>query len=305
MHGAKVDRHRATLAEAIGRQPGCTIAVTGHGWPGYDSDRTVSQNLADLNIPCDVLLIYQTASDYLHNAVRSVDALRCVLLYDCYATDKRAAEVDAVEPQIIFHTHANDADRLTTIAPRAKHVHLPFGVDKAAFYCDDYGDRPIDCLLVGQTHAEIYPLRARWKKLVESGAIPGEIRKMPSYRLEPTQCVRQYAEWGEHMRRAKIVLIGSSNWKYPLQVYYAAAMCGCLVVADMPDDDVYQQTLGTHQVVVDPSAPDEVLAGIVSHTLRNELEIRQRGIAARNTAAELYTTDDMAEQFVAACRDML
>jgi len=303
LHEMKVDRHRPSLAAALTRRDDCRVITTGHGWPGYDSGRTVSQNLANMGLSPDVLWVYQTAADHIHEGVRSVEAVRCLLIYDAYETKKRKAEVEAVEPQVIVHTHANDAKRLAKIAPRARRVHVPFGVDKATFYRPDYGERPIDCLVVGQTDPDTYPLRARWRRLVESGAIPGEVRRMPSYRLEPAQCVRQYVEWGEHMRRAKIVLTGGSKYRYALQVYYAAAMCGCVVVADMPDDLVYRETLGVHQVAVDAGAIHDSLANTVKRLLRDDLAIRQRGLAARNTCLELYTTDIVAERFVEECSD--
>ena len=298
----KVDRHRATLADAIARLPGCSVTVTGHGWPDYDSDRTVASNLETLGISPDVLWVYQQANDYLHRAVRSVDATRIMLLYDCYATEKRTAEVEAVEPHIVFHTHANDAGRLTEFAPRAKHVHVPFGVDRLTFWREGYGERPIDCLVVGQTHEEFYPLRARWRRLVASGRIPGEIRPMPAYRLKPADCMFQYSDWAAHMRRAKIVLTGSSKWRYPLQVFYAAAMAGCLVCADRPRDPFYQKTLGRHQMVVAPSQSDAALASGITHMLRSPDTIRRIAEAAKGVALEKYTTNKMAEQLIEACR---
>jgi len=300
LHERKVDRHRATLVAAIGRQPDCDMLVTGNGWPGYDPTLPVAANLRAMGCDPDVMLVYQQAADHIHLGAADVGCLRAMLLYDVYELPKRRAEIDAVRPHVVFHTHHNDASRLASVAGDARLVHTPFGVDPAVFYREDYGERPIGCLLVGQLDPATYPLRAKWRGLIESGRLRGAVRQMPPYRLEPGECERQYAAWGEHMRRAKIVLTCGSRWRYALQTYFAAAMCGCLVAADMPDDPVFRATLGRHIHAVDPAC--DSLDAAVSSLLADPAAVRERGLAARRCAMERYTVDRMADAMVGRVR---
>ncbi len=307
---SKMSLGRILYGEAIGRLPGVELAFWGSGWPGYRDDLDLRTNLAIADINPDVCLFYKAGT--LKRAW-DIDALRVVCMNEANDAKKNAADWDPCRPDLIVYHHPNDLERFDAESPGPKKIHLPHCADES-FFPDPppLADRPIDCLLTGVHAPAVYPLRARLRGLMQSGAIKGNcvVRNHPGYRLNGMAALReQYADYCRQLMQAKVALCCCSIWRYPLAKQQEAAMAGCLVVSDMfdgfnSDTTAARSNLDRLYDWISPIDMGDSDAAIC--TLINDLiEDRPQRFAdrARSVAIEELTTRHYAERFVTACRE--
>ena len=297
----KMDRTRAKYADAIGRQPDVELRISGDGWPGWHELESVRQNIDSWDWKPEAILVYKPED---HIDVDKCGVPRVMEFNEAYDR-KTLDEVQLAEPSLIILHQEQDLARLWGKNGGARLVHLPHCADKATFYRDEDLPRPIDCLLTGNRNPEVYPLREKWAKLIESGKLRGEIRRPPGHRLEPAQAERQFKEYAAHLRRAKILLVDSSVYQIALSKYVEGIAAGCVVVGDLPKDMKFEYTLGKYIGPVQPSDSP----GKLTETVCRILDSPERSGVLRRAAYACYlqsfTTDHYAERFVEAVRSLL
>lgn len=298
----KMDMGRTTHGAALAVHGGVNFWWWGDGWPGYDNNLSVQANLNRQRILCDVLIVYKPED---HKGVGDVAAVRAVDFNDCFAPE-RLADVTTPDARLVIYHHANDLQRFPVEVTDGRcFVHIPHVADKSIFYREDYGERPIDCLLTGVSDETIYPLRCKWKQLIEGGRIPGEIRKFPGYRTKSrTETIEQFHDYAAHLRRAKIVLVCSSVYKYSLAKYVEAIAAGCLVIGDMPEDEYFRNTIGRGIVPVWPHCDEDELQDCVFEWLFgiDAQPAQDRLAIGRDQYLSTATTEHYAQRFVEAAQ---
>ncbi|KAH3723321.1 hypothetical protein Pelo_17973 [Pelomyxa schiedti] len=97
--------------------------------------------------------------------------------------------------------------------------------------------REIKFLVAGYMACWLYPLRCRFKDIVEQKLVPGDVRSHPGYvsgNLESVQ--RQTQQYAEHLQRARIVGFGS-HLGYQLSKSVEVTLAGGLIVGEVPWQD--------------------------------------------------------------------
>jgi hypothetical protein len=301
-----MDRTRAKYADAIARQPGVDLKVSGSGWNDWDDSRTVKANLDAGDWKPDVILVYKPGD---HIGVDKCGVPRVMEFNEAYDR-KTFAEIELARPVLAIAHQEADVSRIARVG--VKCIHLPHCADKETFYRDEDLPRPVDCLLTGSRNPEVYPLREKWANLINSGKLKGEIRRAPGHRLEPAQAERQFKEYAAHLRRAKILLVDSSIYQIALSKYVEGIAAGCVVVGDAPRDKAFTNSLCAYVATVDtPSGqePDPVYEDLLCLQVQMVLDNPgfAQSIVRRGQAHYLsgFTTDHYAERFVEAVRSLL
>jgi hypothetical protein len=297
----KMDRTRVLNVEAVRRQPSVNLHIWGNGWPDYVEGELLEQNIRRRGIEYPDLVWCFKANE--HKGVAEFPRPKAIELNDCYDA-KIADEVRAAAPSLVVYHHENDwqSENMRDGArPGCDFIHVPHCADKAVFYREGDWDRPIDCLFAGALHETIYPLRSRYVQLIKGGAIPGEVRRFPGHRTRTAgEGEAQHHSFSNHLRRSKVALCCSSTYKYALSKYVEAIAAGCVVVGDMPDDQLFRDTLGRALVEVNNSMADDQIMRIVKETLADPAELERRREFGYAEYLAAYTTEHWARRFLEA-----
>jgi hypothetical protein len=140
--------------------------------------------------------------------------------------------------------------------------------------------------------------------LIRSGRLPGEVRQHPSYDLPAeADALAQVGAYAAQLGQAKIVLVDSSRYRYPLSKYTEAAMAGALVVGDMPA--CAPPGFADFLVEIDRRASDREIVATVSEWLENNSARSRRAECGRQLALARYTQEHYAAVWVQAARELL
>jgi len=297
LYQTKMSAGRCLYGEAVGRQPDVDLEFWGQGWPGYVDELPLAENLKRSGKNPDVLWIYK--ADRLREPEKA-SGIKVVCFNEAWG-EQYIREADCADV-VIFH-HESDMrlwrERLEARGARA--VHSPHCADHSLSVNPPLAERPIDCLLTGVHAPEVYPLRARLRGLVESGAIPGELRKHPGYRLLNHEAVMlQYADYCDHLEQAKISLCCSSKWRYGLAKITESMMAGCAVVTDCPDGSLFREKLWPYCIQIDAAWPDEMIVGLIRDWLSRPNDLARLAERGRQAVLAEFTSDDYARRFVEA-----
>ena len=295
--------------EAICQHLQIDCTVSGQGWKSWDINKTTSDNLREFwHNGCDVVWMYKPNGGGRPERPphvpplldwKSVNALKVISLNEFWwDLETRKREVDGFDLAIAHHE--NDLPRFEEVGIPA--IHIPHCADADVFYRDKpTNDRRIDCLITGSISEDHYPLRCRLRAMVVSGRLPGELRAHPGYwQSNLSTNNAQVKNYADHLGNAKISLCCSSKWKYALGKIVESQMAGCLVVCDMPNDKLFQRTLGKYIVEIDNQMNDEQIIDIVQSWLSRPLELIEFAKAGQELAASEFSMQQYAEKFYSA-----
>lgn len=307
---SQVRRH---VIEAMQRSDKLTCVLSGHGWDSWNSDAPINENVARL-MPegCHFLWLYKPQGSTGRMACPPLIGLEdCELpklqrFHEAWWLDVPKHRSQLFEEtrfcDLAVHTHANDARRFEAVGIR--HLHIPQTAEPRLYSASTpHKSRPINMLLTGTISSEHYPLRVRLKSLIEQGKLPGaKIRNHPGYviRDAPMQTV----DYARHLAQTKIVLACTSRWRYALGKHVESMMAGCAVVSDMPDDHIFEGTLGRHIIRIDPSWPDDRIVDHIKWWVDRPTELQQLARAGQQVAMELYTHDAYCDSLFGALNSM-
>jgi len=300
---------RRHAIQAIQQHPKINCVVSGQEWGNYNLGDTLTDNLKRL-MPngCDIVWMYKPNGGGRPERPpqvppfldwKSVDALKVISLNEFWwDVETRKSEVDGFDLAIAHHE--NDLPRLNELGIPA--VHIPHSANTAVFYRDKpTNDRRIDCLITGTIDENHYPLRCRLRRLIVLDRLPGELREHPGY-FQPSLSANnmQVANYADHLGNAKISLCCSSKWHYALGKIVESMLAGCLVVSDMPDDKLFQRTLGKYIVEIDSQMSDEQIVDVVKAWLSRPLELIEFAKAGQELAVSEFSMRRYAERFYSA-----
>lgn len=304
-HETKMSRCRFEYARAIQRHPDVECLFTGNGLLGYDETLSVAENLKRLHFDAQVVLAYKPED---HIQFREVKALKVVSYNEAWWKDDRAAKecIQHGVDLVVCH-HENDLARFSKLGLNA--VHTPHCVNLSIFTPGGVGTlRPSPLIVTGVMSEEIYPLRTRVAKMIWSDRVVGYVRKHPGYRL-PSQrtCNQQYRDYASSLRMNRIAFVCSSIHKYALAKYIEAFASGCLVIGDMPDDELFRRTLGKWMIEINPCVSDEEIVKCIDSWLvdRPDMVTLASMAAGGRRTAEQFSVERYANDFVDHCRKAL
>lgn len=295
LYETKMSRGARFMAvEAVGDLPDAEMIITGVGWPDWDDSRSVTWNLTEIGFVADVIWAYKPddlIEAHLYPALR-------VLSYNETWPDRPGfarEEVRAFSAGLVIHHHQDGY--LDLQGANALTHHIPHAASQSAFTGQPEALRLIPAILTGVISDEIYPVRGKMKRAVESGKIPGTVVRHPGYRLRSASaCDEQYRAYGRVLQTAKISLCCTSKYRYALAKLFESAMAGCVVATDMPDDSGFRETLGGLIIEIDRKWSEEEIADCINDHLANPGDLRDRGIATRECALQNFTLEHYAQK---------
>jgi len=307
----KMSPVRRHSIRAIARRDDVELVLSGPGWPDYDVARPVQDNLARLMPDADVVLWYKPLGT---NEVpplirpRELKVPACLRFNEAWWPWRRAMkEVIASGTELVICHHANDVRRFRRfrgVEPLVRHV--PHCAERTIFepVALPQSERPIPVLLTGKVHRRTYPLRSRFERWIRSGRLPGQVREHPTYEL-PTEAdvLAQVQDYAHQLGQARIVVVDSSRYRYPLSKYTEAAMAGALVVGDMPESP--PPGFADFVVRIDPRASDRKILATVLRWLEDESARTERAERGRRILLARYTQEHYAAAWVNAVGELL
>ncbi len=298
---------RRHVIEAVLRHPDVTGVVSGPGWDDYNESQTIQANIDRMLPGADVCWVYKVDGNPNLKIPASiglcdVKALRVARFHEFWWLESsklaEQARRETANIDLVVHCHENDAPRFDKMGVPS--VHIPQTCDEELFACDDpIADRPIQCLMTGTIGGEHYPFRLRLANLIKTNKIPGHIRPTPACWVDNPQ--KEVAAYAEHLKNARIVLCCTSKWKYALGKQIEAAMAGCVVATDMPDDTLYCNTVGKHSLRLDPEWSDLKLSQVILRCLGDSERMSRMSTGAR-AESKAFTNTAYAERFIDAVR---
>ena len=297
--------------EAIGRHSEVRLIVSGPGWPDYNQHVTVQKNLDNIFPDANLVLWHKPLGSDSTPSLGSPHQLKvptCIRFNEAWWPRQKALnEVLSAGSKLVICHHANDIPRFNSRHAKELTIrHIPLCAEKSIFAKAALPDekRDIPVLLTGFIHKRVYPIRYRMQKLIQANRFPGKIRQHPSYEMkDEAATIRQVHEYAEQLGRAKIVLVDSSRYKYPLAKYTEAAMAGALVLGDLPNDPPpgFQDFL----VPISRWNSNRKIIKTILSWLNNDEQRIERAKQGQTIAATNFTQESYAQQFVDIAREFL
>jgi len=300
-----------------------TLKMSGYGWPDWRQADTALANVQRIMPDADCVYTYKLAGNPRKGVPAANDPAGIADQYLAVQkwqeawwagtgpNDPEPAWKQAVAERIglAILSHANDVPRMTEAAKRGVTVAvIPHGAEPEVFAhaAQGWPGRKIDVLLTGSIGPNHYPLRTRWKALMDAGRLPGKccLHAHPGYWFNgEAQAEAKVRDYAANLGKSKIILGCSSRWRYPLARFAEAAMAGAVHVSDMPErpPEGYEDFI----VPVKADWPDERLIRTVADLLADEARLRAMGERAQATARRSFTWDIWAERFVDAVKQTL
>lgn len=205
-YDAGMSRHFFWVYGAMLRHPRVAEAVLwGRGFPGYDARQTLGANVRarfGAVAHFDAAVVYGFLEPEQVRAV-SAETVVAIREHECW-DDVCWPRIEGYNASLVFMTYAQDLAAFRNRSARRLFVNAPHGANAEYFTATEdelRGDaRSTPVLVAGKVDPAVYPLRARFKAIVENGTWPGgKVRAHPGYWVENTtaealeQQTRDYA----------------------------------------------------------------------------------------------------------------
>ncbi|KAI9136184.1 hypothetical protein BKA69DRAFT_1105704 [Paraphysoderma sedebokerense] len=312
-----MDRSFYFQYEAAMRHPYVEATLWGPGLPGYNANKTLSENIIAKHdfIFYDIIFLFGQCKNTELKAI-SNQVLVTIREFECY--DGRCGNYIEWNNASIFQlAYMTDMSHYKQQSSRRVIKHSPHGADPRIFYKSPKSHRNIEVLLAGST-STLYPLRRRWKKLIDEGGIRGTIFHHSGYFPISFSEIKVDEDWSEKeerflqdrriqvekyadaMKRSLICVMDSSIYRYSLMKYVEATMAGCLIIADIPYDnpDMFRQFV----VEVHEDDSDELLKQKVEYYLTHPEERIARVLRGQNLVRS-FTWDVSIDRLIEAAND--
>lgn len=294
-----MSRGRFFYVEAIGRV--VPTETWGNGFPGYDSEKSVSDNLLT-RPPYDVVFAYKPED---HIGFGDVDALRVLDINEMYNRDRMCKMFCETKPHVAICHHANEMAPYVPKFPECRFVHIPHCSDPNYFH-EYRGVKKTDVLLIGRLSSERYPLRTRMATevipaLCDMG-FSAKVWQHPGYDIDNADSNDTVIQYAKAIAASKIVMFCSGTPKSRYAKYNEAALCGTAIAADIPGEDEAFFRQFVIEIPVD--MPSDAIADKVAAALRDEDGLRERSKRGREMSKHL-TTSYYAKHAVDAFREAI
>ncbi len=309
---------RREYVRALSARSDVNLHLTGLGFPDWDNSYTAIDNVRRIMPECQAAYCYKLAGEERGHMreFRSLSdhLVTCEAYNECHSGFGISAnsplhpgggtvvdECRKAGTRLVVCHHRNDFPRVEAVKQYgARLVHIPHGASNQFYEASKPWSERSGIILTGSLSRDHYPLRCRWKDLIDSGRIDGRyFRRPPNYTMNVSESDRLVYEYANALGACRVKLGCSSVWRYGLQHISEAALAGCAHVCDLPDDlPDYSKMM----YAVDPNASDDVLVKAVERAMDSAQEI---GELAQSVAKDNFTTAHYAERLVGVIREML
>lgn len=308
--------------DAAARHPLVEAVLWGPGMPGFHNSFSLSTNLQrrfGSATYFHVVLLPPVVSAGVRVADSQVQELSklgvCVAMREHESWMGRLkSSIAALNVTLLQLPYAIELHHYQEVGHRGIVSHVPHAALPELFARAPDAPRPIDVLLPGARHANVYPLRERLFRLVDTKRIRAATLKHVGYveqgtfEFDQLRTPETWTEWherntasldavparfAEQLQASKIVLVTSSSYRYALLKYFEAAMAGALVVGDLPNE--MRSKLGKFVVALERNAPNDTIVSTIEYWLQHDGERIRRARIGHEIALREFKMDDSVE----------
>ena len=280
----KIERTRFSAFDALSRF-GQTYR-SGIGWNDWRTDATATDNATRIcsGLP-DAALIFKPQGLV---RIAELPSIR-IMDFAEFREDRAWPEIGTVKPHLIVCRYADTISQHANT--RARWAYIPHPADEQFFRNErPWAQRDIDLLLVGNLAPRMYPLRDKFREVIQrlTDSVRCCVHPHPGQSPLDACSGRYLRELAAVLNRASIVLTCSAARRVQLAKYVEAAACGAVVCGDMPHGA--DAELSEFVIPVDAEWPVDRLCATLLAALGDRAMLRQRrdaglAYAAKHTVA--------------------
>ena len=231
-------------AKAIAALSNVFVHVSGLLWPDYNAQRSLADNVQRIMPDADVVYLWRPRGVAEFSGIIEPEGEIKPLKVSSYQDDvaKAVLEANSLNLDLVFYHDLWDARFFKSCT--TKSMYLPLAVDTSMFSgAKPQSERDISVLLTGKRDSDVYPFRNRLGKLIQSGVLPGEVRREYTYRYPNLNRVHEeQTNYARQLGDAQVSIVTTCP-RVPLtfRKFFESLASGCVLVGDMPaipPDDV-------------------------------------------------------------------
>ena len=286
----------------------------GIGWPNYDENLSVQQNIDNLKEDFDLVICYKPLELINFNEVKLP---KCIRYNEMYNFSETLNEIEHSNADLVICHHQNDMKTYQAyysnyhgqINKNISFYHIPHCA-KASVFKNYNLEKNIDVLICGRLKCknslgdQHYPLRERFLSLLPklSNKYNCKIHKHPGYNHLDSHTDKYLIQFAKEINSAKICLSCSGLPKSRFGKYVEIPLCHSLLLADIPDQDknIFRQVI----VEISMEMTDEEIIKKIEYYLENKEE-RELQTKKGFLWASKYTQDYYAKTFVKYAQEFL
>ncbi len=299
---SKMSRVRFHSIDAISKI--ANVKMWGNNWEGYDSSKTVQENINHAGFNADVVIAYKPLE---HRSFSEVEAIRCLRYNEMYDKNWTVSEIMQSKANLVVCHHENDYKeyypRLSNFGMWKINTHHIAHCAEATVFKDYKLPKKYDLFLGGATNGhsllgQHYPLRDRMLGIMNHMSKLGytcHVHNHPGYDLNDAHTNKYAIDFAKEINSAKIAITCSGAPKSRFGKYVEIPMCNTAIAADLPDED--QENFKKFVIEIDMS-----MSGVeIIDKLRRYLDDhdkRERLTSLGHEWSKNYTHEKYAERFI-------
>ena len=292
---SSVSQHEMLYYLAAAALPHINAKLYGPGFPNFDEDKTLKENLktAFPHVNFDIIFI-QVASNYrftssVYAGLRELSEEMLVVFrfHECrYGLCED--HLSRSGAKVAIFAYARDLVQYRHHVDQTLLVHYPHVVHPPIYHNVSVQSptRTTDVLFVGQIGAD-FPFGRRLYNMISEGKIAGA-RLLNPATDSASDGEKQFVEYIKTLESTKIALLTSSVERLMLMKYGEVAMSGALIVGDIPLGHQAEFKLG--MVEVTEGMSDETILALLREYLQNHKKREAKVLKARQLYLSRYNT---------------
>ena len=300
----KMSRVRFWAIDDLSSRSYIQMYFTGDGFLNFDKDKTIKQNIEDLQkeygVKFDFIMWYKPL-EYDTSENNSIDVPTVIRYNEMWDKEWTEKEINTSASNIVICHHLNDQIRydIENYDIMRQYIYNPHHCHPDIFKNDNV-DRDIDILIAGVLKTKHYPLKGRLFQLINKNKdtrLKGyniHHLKHPGYNHPDAYTGDIQRDFAHYLNRAKICISCTSKHKYRLGKYVEIPMCGSVVLGDIPYEDPKFRTF-----VIDVDmhmTDDQILNKLVQH-LEDPILLKVKAYKGLVWAKE-YVTEKYVDRLV-------
>ena len=295
----KIPRTRFDCIDALSQKT--KVVKSGIRFDNWNPEISLQDNIDIIMPDCDVLMVYKPEQywGWEHCTV----PLIATQFNDAWEYGSRMRDIRLPNCRLVIMHHQNEVAMWQKKCPDVTFVNIPYGINLRVFRQGPIlRNRTIDILLTGAIDDEIYPLRFKFRAMINSnafGSVKCMYRAHPGYRLtSPKAEAKQYAN---ALRNAKIVLADTSKYGYAAEKYYEIPACGAVICGNIPHErqDIFRKFV----IEIDEGWGEHHIARVVQKALRNAEKLQEQADYGAEYTRGNFTCDHYADRCLGALED--
>ena len=275
----------------------CNLMWWGPNFEGYDSNKTVKENIKLLEDKPDLIITYKPLE---MKGMKDVGIPVCLRYNEMYDFNWTSKEINESGATLIICHHENDMEPYLKHYNNLKFIHIPHCAEKSIYKPNNL-NKDIDILLGGATNVHMklgqhYPLRDRLEKLMFKLSDKYKIYRHPhpGYDVNDAHTDRYAKEFAEIIGRSKIALTDSGAPNSRFAKYIEIPSCGTALAADIPGQN--QQDFKEFLIEINMSMSDEEILNKLIFYLENNKErdqLANKGLEWSNKYSQEYYAKEL------------